>query len=114
MFKLSEKYEVDGRILKCDYIRYSPSEISTKNTPKSQIYIFIPRGHSVNSLFESLLRLNFDVLHVATNNRYVDGNDIRLFNLGPNALFSIFKLATSSGKLLEEDNNAHIVGLMFN
>ena len=39
MFKLSEKYEIDRRILKCDYIRYSPSEISTINTPNSQIYI---------------------------------------------------------------------------
>ena len=28
MFNLCEKYEVDRRILKCDYIRYSPSEIS--------------------------------------------------------------------------------------
>ena len=41
MFKLSEKYEIDRKILKCDYIRYSPSEISTINTPNSQIYISI-------------------------------------------------------------------------
>ena len=37
MFKLNERYEINGRILKCDYIRYSPSEISTINTPNSQI-----------------------------------------------------------------------------
>ena len=41
MFILSEKYEVDRRILKCDYIRYSPAETSTKNTPNSQIFISI-------------------------------------------------------------------------
>ena len=76
MFKLSEKYEVDQRILKCDYIRYSPSEISTINTPNSQIYYNIPRGQSVNDLRGSLLRLNFDILHAATSNRYVDGDDI--------------------------------------
>ena len=29
MFKLSDKYEVNRDILKCDYIRYSPSDIST-------------------------------------------------------------------------------------
>ena len=29
MFKLNERYEIDGRILKIDCIRYSPSEIST-------------------------------------------------------------------------------------
>ena len=109
MFKLSENYEVDRRILKCDYIRYSPSEISTINTPKSQIYINIPRGDSVNSLKGSLLGLNFDVLHAATKNRYIDGNDIRLVNLGPIALFDKYKLATSSGKHIEEINHAHIV-----
>ena len=50
MFKLNENYEVDRRNPKCDYIRYSPSEISTTNTPNSQIYINTPRGDSVNSL----------------------------------------------------------------
>ena len=37
IFKLSENYEVDRRILKCDYIRYSPLETTTINTPNSQI-----------------------------------------------------------------------------
>ena len=32
MFKLNENYEIIGNILKCDYTRYSPSEISTINT----------------------------------------------------------------------------------
>ena len=30
MFQLNEKYSDNRDILKCDYIRYSPSEISTK------------------------------------------------------------------------------------
>ena len=41
MFKLNEKSEVSRSILKCDYIRYSPSEISTTNTANSHIYIYI-------------------------------------------------------------------------
>ena len=53
MFKLNESYEVDRRILKCDYIRYSPAETSTINTPNSQIYINIPREDSVISLLNS-------------------------------------------------------------
>ena len=69
MFKLSEKYELDRRILNCDYIRYSPSEISTINTPNSQIFINIPREDSVISLLNSYLELNFDVLQAATGNR---------------------------------------------
>ena len=43
MLRLSAKHEIDRRIQKCDYIRYSPSEISTINTPNSQLYINIPR-----------------------------------------------------------------------
>ena len=113
MFKLSENYEVDRKFLKCDYIRYSPAEISTINTANSQIYINIPREVSVISLLYSYLELNFDVLHAANNDRYVDANDIRLVNLGPIALFSNYKLTTSSGKHLEEIHHAHIVSLMY-
>ena len=32
MFKLSENYVVDRKVSKCDYIRYSPAEISIINT----------------------------------------------------------------------------------
>ena len=114
MFKLNEKYEINRDILKCDYIRYSPSEISTVNTANSQVYINIPREDSVISLLNSYLELNFDVLHAAApNNRYIDNNDIRLINLGPIALFSNYKLATSSGKHLENIDHAHIVSLMY-
>ena len=57
MFKLSENYEVDRKILKCDYIRNSPAEISTINTANSQIYVNIPREDSVISLLNSYLEL---------------------------------------------------------
>ena len=113
MFKLSESYEVDRKILKCDYIRYNPAEISTINTAISQIYFNIPREESVISLLNSYLELNFDVLHAVTNNKYADANVIRLVNLGPIALFSNCKLTTSSGKHLEEISQAHIVSLMY-
>ena len=78
MFNLGEKYEVDRRILECDCIRYSPSEISTINTADSQIYINIPREDSLISLLNSYLDLDFDVVHAGTNNRYADNNEIRL------------------------------------
>ena len=113
MFKLSEKYEINRDILKCDYIRYSPSEISTINTANSQVYINIPREDSVISLLNSYLELNFDVLRADNSNRYLDGNDKRLVNLGPIALFSNYKLTTSSGKHLENIDHAHIVSLMY-
>ena len=113
MFNLCEKYEVDRRILKCDYIRYSPSESSTINTANSQTYINIPREDSLISLLNSYITLDFDVVHAATNNRYADGNCIRLVNLGPVALFGNYKLAISSGKHLEDVSHAHIVSLMY-
>ena len=113
MFVLSEKYSISREILKCDYIRYSPSEISTINTPNSQVYIIIPREDSVNSLLNRYLELNSDVLNAASINRYVDGNDIKLVNLGPIALFSNCKLTTSSGNHLENIEHTHIVSLMY-
>ena len=70
MFKLKEKYEDIGNILKCDYIRYLPSEINTLNTGISQIYTNVPRDDNVDFLLSSYLDLNFDVLHAASNDRY--------------------------------------------
>ena len=113
MFKLSENYEVDRKILKCDYIRYSPAETSTINTAKSQVYINIPREDSVISLLNSYLELNFDVLKASTNDRYVDADDIRLVNLGAIGLFCIYKLTTASSKHLEEINHAHTACLIY-
>ena len=113
MFKLNEKYEINRDILKCDYIRYSPSEISTINTANSQVYINIPREDSVISLLNSYLELNFDVLRADNINRYIDNNDIRLVNLGPISLFSNYRLRTSSGKHLENIDHAHLVSLMY-
>ena len=109
MFKVSEKDEIFRNILKCDYIRQSPSEMPTINTQNNQIHIKIPRGDSVNILLGNLLRLNFGVLHAATNNRYIDGDIIRIVNLVPIDLFSIYKLASISWKHIEDINHAHIV-----
>ena len=64
-------------------------------------------------MLNSYLELNFDVLHATTNNRYVNGNDIKVVNLGPIALFSNYKLTTSSGKHLKNIDHAHIVSLMY-
>ena len=55
MFKLNENYEVDRRILRIVYFRYSPSKTSTINTPNSQIYINIPKEESVISVLNCYL-----------------------------------------------------------
>ena len=79
----------------------------------SNIYIYIPGEDSVISLLNSYLDLNFDVLHSATSNRYVDGDEIRLVNLGPIGLFSNYELTTSSGKHSEDITHPDIVSLMY-
>ena len=89
MFKLKEIYEADRRILKCDCIRYSSAEVCTINIPNSKIYINILREISVESLLKSYLELNFEVLKRVDNNRYGDGKDLKLINLGPTAFAAI-------------------------
>ena len=69
MFKQNEKCEINRSILNCDHIRYSPSEIGTLIIPYSQTYININGEDSVNSVLDSRIDLNFDVLHAATGNR---------------------------------------------
>ena len=64
-------------------------------------------------MLNTYLEINIDVLHAVTNNRYPDGNEIMLVNLGPIALFSNYKLTTSSGKHLENIDDSHIVSLMY-
>ena len=113
MFKLKENYEVIRNLLKCDCIKYSRSEKSTIKTVNSQNYINIPSDESVISLLNSYLDLKFEVLHAATNNRYVDGNDIRLVNLRRIAFCSNYKITTSSGKHLEDISHSLIVSLMY-
>ena len=82
------------------------------NTPNSQIQINIPTEGSVISLLNGYLDLNLEVIKKADNSSYANGNDIRLINLGPILLFSIFKLTSSSGKHLEDISHAHNVSLM--
>ena len=64
-------------------------------------------------MLNSYIEVNFDVLQAATNNRYTDANEIKLVNLVPIALFSNYKLTTSSGKHLEEISHAPFVSLMY-
>ena len=63
-------------------------------------------------MLNSYLDLNFEVIKKADDSRYGNGKDIRLVKLGPIALFSIFKLTTSSGKHLEDISHAHFVSLL--
>ena len=61
----------------------------------------------------SYLDLAFSVTHRAgAHARYADGDHIRLVNLGPIALFNKNRITKSSGKEIEEMDNAHVVCLM--
>ena len=110
---LNENYEIDRRIVKCDYIRYIPAETSTIKTPNIQIYFDIPTEGSVISLVKCYLEIKFEVIKKTDNSRYANSNDRRLVNLGPIASFSDFKLTTNSGKHIEDFSHAHIVSSMY-
>ena len=86
--------------------------MSTITTAISQIYINTPTQDSVISLLNGYLDFNFEKNQKAEFSRYANGNDIQLVNLGPIALFSNFKLTTSSGNHLEDISHAHIFSLM--
>ena len=64
-------------------------------------------------MLNSYLDLKFDLVRAVTKNSYADGNVIRLVNLGPIALFSNYKLTTSSGKHLEDISHAHLASLIY-
>ena len=113
LFELNENFDVDRRILKSDYIRFSPAETSTINTPNNQIYIIKPSEDSVSSLLFSYFDSNFKVIKELDSSRYANGYIIRLVNLGPIALFSNFILTTSSGTHLGDINHAQLVSLMY-
>ena len=98
--------------MKCDYIRHSPAETSTINTPNSQIYINIPKEDGVISLLNSYHDLNLEVIKKADISRNANGDGIRLVNFDPIAFFGNYMLTFSSGKHLEDVSNAYIVLLM--
>ena len=64
-------------------------------------------------MLNSCLNLKFEVIKKTDTSRYANGNNIRLFKLGPILLFINFKLTTSSGKHLEDISHAHIALLMY-
>ena len=115
MFNLSQKYAVDRPILKYDYIRYNPLSLNLVNAENNQIFIDMPREDSAITFKDSYLEIDFSVTHRAGGHaRYVDDDHIRLVNLGPIALFNKYRLASSSGKELEEIDNARVICLMHN
>ena len=113
MLKLNEKCEVDRRILNIDYISYSPTEVSRMNTTDSQTYINIPWKNCDVSLVNCCFYLNFEYIKTAEECRYANSVDLGIFNLGPVALFSKYKLTTSKGKRLEKFGLTPIVSFMY-
>ena len=61
MFSLIESFEIDTKILRCDYFRYIPPSLPTIQETISQTFIDIPRDDSVISLKDSVLKLGFEL-----------------------------------------------------
>ena len=113
MFNISQKHAVDRRIVKCDYTRFTPQLLNLVNGETNQIFIEMPREDAAFSWKDSYLEFDFFVTHRAgAHNRYVDGDNIRLINLRPIALFKKYRLTYSCGKAIQEIDNAHVICLM--
>ena len=113
MFNISQKHAVERLFLKSDCFMYTLLTLNLVNGEIYQIFIDIPRKDSAISLKDSSPELDFKVTHIAgAHARYVDGDHMRLINLGPIALFIKYRLISSSGKENEEIDNVHVVCLL--
>ena len=112
LFSLKNNYAMDKPIHKIDFIKYSPSSLTTININNSNISIIFPREDAYICLQNSYISLEFEVLK-NDDTRYAYGDQISLVNFGPVALFSEAKLVTTSGKHLEKVDNLHPVCLMY-
>ena len=91
MFNLSQKYVADRLILKCEYIKYTPSSFVV-NGKNNQFFIDMHREDSAFSLTDSYFELDFNVAHRAgPHARYADFDLKKLVNLGPVALYIKYK-----------------------
>ena len=107
-FKLTETYGVDRSNLIADYIRCSPASLNQIDTTINEFFT-----DSVIFLRDSYLQLNFEVVHADDSTVFAVGGDIRVVNSGPLALFSDFKLSTSSGKSLESTDHPNVVSFLY-
>ena len=118
MFNLSQKYAADRPILKCDCFRYTPLSLNLvngQNGENIQFFFHMLREDGAISLRERYLELDFNVTRRASSHaRYADGDHIRVVNLGAIALFKKYRLTSSSGKEMDEIDNAHNICLMHN
>ena len=65
-------------------------------------------------LKDSYLEKEIDALRGNQNERFLAADKKRLANLGPIILFSDYKLSSSSGKEIEQIDQAHIACLLYN
>ena len=102
----------DRRIIKCDYNSDTIQALINAYRQNEPRCINIPRKSSKISLKRSCLGTDFDLENRDNDQVTADSSDKKLVNLGPIALFSEFKLSTSTGKETENIENAHIYCLM--
>ena len=111
-FSLKSKYTLEKAYHKIDFIKYSPSSLSTINNNNANISISLPREDAYICLQNSYISLEFEVLK-NEDTRFNDGDETNLVNFGPVAFLSEAKLTTSSAKQPEKVDNLHPICLMY-
>ena len=113
MFNITRKLTVDRLISEYVCNRYTPPSLNLVIEEKIQIFIDIPREDSVIPLKVNYLDIYGNLnLTAGADNRFLDGDNIRLVNQAPLALFNKYRLTSSSGRELQEVDNAHVFRLM--
>ena len=77
------------------------------------MFINTPREDFVIFLLTKYLEKIFEVFKRVEISRCANGDDIRLVNHVPIAIFSNFELTRSSGKHLEDISHAHIGSILY-
>ena len=111
-FNLETTHGYDNDIHKSKIIKYKPNNLSITNTVNSNINIILNREENHLNLRDSYLEIEFVVLDDAGGVFANDAN-IRLFNYGMMALFSLAKLETSGGRLIEHIDHCQPNLLMY-
>ena len=112
MFSLKSEYTLEKPNQKTDFIKYSPSNLTTIKNNNSNISVNLPREDAYICLQHSFISVEFEVLK-NDDTRYADCDQISLVNFEPVVLFSEAKLTTSSGKHLEKVDNLLPIFLMY-
>ena len=112
-FELGNKITVELSISECDCIRYTPHSLKSVQEGFYKKCNNMPREDSAVSSKDNILEIEFKRKHKSCIALYADVDRKNLVILGKNAFFGKHNLTSSTGKEMEQFENAHMESLMY-